>query len=75
MERLNDVRLWLRVSRLSDMVNRLGDQIEDWALYGPPMKSDIARSTRRQPLTENLKPWRTTIRSVFCGGKGLYPQH
>ena len=47
MERLNDVRLWLRVSILSDMVNELGDKIEDWTLYVPPMKSNIAWPTRR----------------------------
>ena len=54
MEKLNDVRLWLRVSRLSDMVNEVGDKIEDWALYVLPMKSDIDWLTRRIPLPEIL---------------------
>ena len=33
LEKLNAVRLWLKVSRLSDMVNVSGDKIEEWALY------------------------------------------
>ena len=40
-ERLNDVRLCLDVSRLSDMVNQTGDNIENWALYGPPKSSNL----------------------------------
>ena len=73
--KLNAVRLWLKVSRLSDMVNVSGDKIEDWALYGPPRQSDIEWPTRRKPVAENLRLWRDTIRRVFCGGKGLYPRN
>ena len=66
MEKLNDVRHWLKVSRLSDMVNDEGNKIEDWALYGPPKPSDIEWPTRRHPVQENLRLWRNTIRSVFA---------
>ena len=41
MDKLNNVRLWLQISRLSDMVNEAGDNIERWALYGPPKKSEL----------------------------------
>ena len=71
MEKLNDERLWLRVSRLSDIVNEVGDKIEDWALYSPPMKSDIDWPTRRKPLPETFKLWRSTIRNVSCQKTGL----
>ena len=30
---------------------------------------------RRQPLDSNLKLWRDTLRSEFCGEKGLYPHN
>ena len=54
LERLNDVRLWLKISRLSDMVNHSGDQIEHWVLYGPPKASTLQWPKQRRPLEANL---------------------
>ena len=34
--RINNVRLYLKVSRLSDIVQPNGQWIHDWAFYGPP---------------------------------------
>ena len=35
-QRINSVRLYLKVLRLSDIANKEGNKIEQWALYGPP---------------------------------------
>ena len=75
LERLNDVRLWLHVSRLSDMVNQSGDKIENWALYGPPESLNMQWPKRRHPLESNLKMWRDVLRRLFCGEKGLHPRN
>jgi hypothetical protein len=75
LERLNDVRLWLQVSRLSDMVNHTGDKIENWALYGPPKTSNMQWPKRRRPVESNLKMWRDVVRRLFCGEKGFHPKN
>jgi hypothetical protein len=75
LERLNDVRLWLQVSRLSDIVNQTGDKIENWALHGPPKKSNVQWPKRKRPVGSNLKMWRDVVRRLFCGEKGLHPKN
>ena len=55
LERINDVRLWLKVSRLSDIADCAGTQIMDWALYDPLVNSPLKWPKRRKPLEENLK--------------------
>ena len=38
LRRMNDVRLYLKVTYLSCMTNVKGNKIERWALYGPPVR-------------------------------------
>ena len=55
LERLNDIRLYLQVSRLSDIVNKEGSEIEAWAMYGPPQTTDLIWPKQRKPLAVNMK--------------------
>ena len=71
--RINNVRLYLKVSRLSDIVQSNGQWIHDWAFVGPPSASTLTWPKRRCPLEQNWKLWRETIRHVFYGAQGLYP--
>ena len=73
LERLNAVRLWLHVSRLSDIAHIKGTQIENWVIYEPPAVTTISWPKRRKPLEETVKLWQDTIRSKFCGTLGIYP--
>jgi len=41
LEHLNNVRLYLQVSRLSDIVTDDGTLLHDWAMYKPPTKSTL----------------------------------
>ena len=41
LNKMNDIRLWLRVSRLSDIVTADGTDIATWALHGPPTRSEL----------------------------------
>ena len=67
LNKLNDVRLWLKVSRLSDIV------IEDRTDIAPlPTRSELKWPKRRKSLPENLKLWRDTLRNIFCGAAGPY---
>ena len=71
--RINNVRLYLKVSRLSDIVQPNGQWIHDWAFVGPPKACTLTWPKRRCPLEQNWKLWRETIRQVFYGAQGLYP--
>ena len=41
LARLNDVILYLKVSRLSDISTADGLDIHQWAMYGPPSNSTL----------------------------------
>ena len=71
LERLINSRLWLRVTRISSMDDKVGTQIEEWAVYGSPAESSLIWSKYRQFLPANLKLWGEAIRSEFCGDKGI----
>ena len=70
--RLNNVRLYLRVSRLSDIVSEDGQWIHEWALHGPPSLCTLKWPKRRKPLEQNMRLWRDTIRQIFYGDHGLF---
>ena len=53
--RLNNVRLYLRVSRLSDIVSEDGQWIHEWALHGPPALCKLKFPNRRKPLEQNMR--------------------
>ena len=59
------MRLWLKVSRLSDIASVDEQKIEHWAVHGPPAVTKIEWPKRREPTAENLKLWRQTVRGVF----------
>ena len=62
LERINAVRLYMRVSRLSDIVNKEGNQIGKWALFGQQRKgTELDWTPRRKPLLENIKLWREVL--------------
>ena len=73
--RLNDVRLYLQVSRLSDIATENGASIHEWAFHGPPPPSSLRWPKRRIPLDHNMKSWRNTIRRIFFSASGIYPKH
>ena len=75
LAKLNDVRLWLKVSQLSDIANDEGTGLALWAMYSPPAISDLKWSNRRTPTFQNLKLWRTILRNIFCSESGLYPRN
>ena len=41
IHRLNDVRFYLKVSRMSDIVTEDGSSIYTWTLFGSPSESDL----------------------------------
>ena len=74
LRRMNDVRLYLKVTYLSCMTNVEGNKIERWALYGPPRQdSELEWPVRRKPLPENIREWRHLIYKNFTAATGLYP--
>ena len=52
LEKLNDLRLWPRVSRSRGIVTTASDQIEDWVLNGTPMTTSLTWPTRRSGGTQ-----------------------
>ena len=52
---LNDVRLYLEVSRLSDISNEEGSEINDWSIYRLPAISHLKCTKRRKYLQCNMK--------------------
>ena len=56
-------------------MNEDGNAIAPWAMYGPPSRSKLKWPKHRDPLPENLKLWRDTVRNIFCGESGLYPRN
>ena len=50
LERLNDVRLYLKITYISCMTNEAANKIENWALVGPPKNLPLDWPVRRRPL-------------------------
>ena len=74
LRRINAVRLFLKVSRLSDIVNKDGNKILPWALQGiPNQNSKLDWPPRPTPLPENLKLWREALYKAVGAAAGLYP--
>ena len=70
-ERLNDVRLCLKLSRISDISLKEGNIIERWSMHGPPVETTVIWSKRRKPLDQNMILWRDTLRAYFYGINSL----
>ena len=73
--RMNDVRLFLQVTRLSDISVESGDALDLSILNGTPKPNCLTWPKRRVPLEENLKQFRMIIRSMFGGMYGLFPRN
>ena len=50
LDKLNNVRLYLKDSRLSDIVTDDGQWLHNLALHGPPLTSALTWPKRRKPL-------------------------
>ena len=75
LEQLNDVRLSMNVSWLSNIPNADSKDIEKLTMYGPLADLLLAWPKRRPPLEENMKLWKETIRADFCGMGEIYPKY
>lgn len=74
LQRLNDVRIYLRVTRLSDICNTEGNRLDFSILHGRRRPAyGHTWLKRRKPLEENLKKFREVIISIFKGTPGLFP--
>ena len=66
LEILNEIRLYLRISRRSDVVNEEGTNIQPGNLYGPPAHSNLTLLKRQKILQSNMKSWRECTQETFC---------
>ena len=73
LQKLNNVRLYLKVSRLSDITTEDGQWIHEWAFYGPPAISNLQWPKKRHSLEQNWKLWRNTIKGIFYGVQSSFP--
>lgn len=65
LERLNDVRLFLKVSCLSNIAITASSEIENWTLYGLLSATRVTWPERQMPLEENMNLWRDTLMACF----------
>ena len=76
LKRINNVRLYLCVSQVSDITNAAGDKINFDILNGEPNHtSQLQWPRRRKPLPENIKLFKNVIISCFKSSFGLWPQN
>ena len=62
LTRLNDLRIYLKVTHISCIANEREDRLVNWELHGPPnTKTDLDWPPRQKPLEENLKAWREML--------------
>ena len=52
LKRINELRLYLKISRLSDMATTDGGDIRRWAMYRPPQNNLLKWPKRRYPWTQ-----------------------
>ena len=66
---LNDVRIYMKVIVLSDMLTERGNKMAQWALRGEAnMHHKWVWPQRRIPTSQNLKVWRDCLRGTFMKG-------
>ena len=66
---LNDVRIFMKVIVLSDMLTERGTKMAHWALRGDAnMHHEWVWPHRRIPTSQNLKVWRDCLRGTFMKG-------
>ena len=51
LARINDVRLFLKVSWLSDIATDDGRNIQEWAMFGPPLQVRFTMAQTTQTIT------------------------
>lgn len=59
--KLNNVRLYLKGSRLNEIVTEDGQWIHNWATHGPSSNSEFKLPKRRKLLEQNMRLFRDTI--------------
>ena len=70
------MRLYKRVTLLSEILNREGNRIAKWALTDSVNRSARYEPlNRRRPLPENLKIWREALYRAVQSSTGLYPSN
>ena len=74
----NDVRVYMKVMVLSDMLTERGNKMAKWALHGDAnIHHKWVWPQRRMPTSQNLKVWRDFLRDTFMKGIDdvLHPLH
>ena len=74
LEQLNDVRLSMNVSWLSNIPNADSKDIEKLTMYGPLADLLLAWPKRRPPLEEHMNLWSETIRADFLRDEWNLPK-
>ena len=75
LQKINDLHLYLKISRLSDIATEDDSHIHYWAFYGLPSSSTLQQPKRRVPIESSWKLWRDAIRKTFYDVKGMYPNY
>ena len=66
---LNDVRIYMKVIVISDMLTERGTKMAQWAISGDSnMHHQWVWPQRRIPTRQNLKVWRDCLRGTFMKG-------
>ena len=75
LKRLNDIRLYLKVSRVSDITNAEGNAIRQDIFDGIPNgNSELDWPKRRKPIAQNVATWKRVIIELFKSSMGIYPK-
>lgn len=76
LQRMNDIRLYLRVTKLSNIATPSGTGIKEEIFQGIPQTSSLTEwPHRRKPLQENLNTWKKILTSMFKSATGLHPKN
>ena len=72
LKRMNNIRLYLKVSRLSDIATSTGDGIRQDVFDGIPLgESTLDWPKQRKPIQQNLNTWKKVLIEIFQATTGL----
>ena len=73
LQRLNDIWVYLKVSRLSDITNKQGNLLREEILNATtPNSSPFDWPKRRKPIQRNIDTWKTVLISIFKSSTGIF---
>ena len=73
---MNNIRLYLKVSRLSDIATSTGDGIREDIFNGIlGGESTLDWPKQRKPIQQNLNTWKKVLIEIFQATTGLYPKN